>query len=87
MNKELEELGFDRVRIGDKTYAILGFVKEKGKIKFLRLQKGSEDVFLTSYPISMYDEIEFYNSEKSPVKNKKTDFTDHYINWFNQKKK
>ena len=80
--KEVEELGFDRVRIGAKTYAIVGFVKEKGNITYLNVLNSKGGVVGIKFPVKTYeDEVHFYNSEKSPVKNRNKDQSLYSLNY------
>ena len=80
--KEVEEIGFDRLRVGQNTYSIIGYVKEKGDIKNINVMSAEGKTYGIRFPVRVYDtDIQFYNSEKSPVKNKSKDNKLYYIRY------
>ena len=80
--KEVEEIGFDRLRIGQNTYSIVGYVKEKGDIKAINVVNSEGKVYGIRFPVRVYDiDIQFYNSEKSPVKDRSKDSKSYYIKY------
>jgi len=80
--KEVEEIGFDRLRIGQKTYSITGYTKEKGDIKAINVVNSEGKVYGIRFPVRVYDiDIQFYNSEKSPVKDRSKDSKSYYIKY------
>ena len=80
--KEVEEIGFDRLRIGQNTYSILGYVKEKGDIKNINVLSAEGKTYGIKFPVRVYDtDIQFYNSEKSPVKDRSKDSKSYYIRY------
>ena len=78
--KELEEFGFDRIRIGARTYAVIGIEKQKGDIVSVYTKNEKGENTGLKIPIRVYDtDISFYNSEKSIVKNKDTDPSKYFV--------
>lgn len=78
--KEVEEFGFDRIRIGDKTYSVVGIEKQKGSIVSVYTKNKNGDNIGMKLPIRVYDtDISFYNSEKSIVKNRDTKSDKYFI--------
>ena len=78
--KEVEEFGFDRIRIGSKTYAVTGIEKQKGSIVSVFTKNENGDRVGMKIPIKVYDtDISFYNSEKSIVKNRDTDSEKYFV--------
>lgn len=78
--KEVEEFGFDRIRIGDKTYSVVGIEKQKGSIVSVYTKNKNGDNIGMKLPIRVYDtDISFYNSEKSIVKNRDTEPDKYFI--------
>jgi hypothetical protein len=78
--KEVEEFGFDRIRIGDKTYSVVGIEKQKGSIVSVYTKNKNGDNIGMKLPIRVYDtDISFYNSEKSIVKNRDTESDKYFI--------
>ena len=78
--KEVEEFGFDRIRIGDKTYSVVGIEKQKGSIVSVYTKNKNGDNSGMKLPIRVYDtDISFYNSEKSIVKNRDTEPDKYFI--------
>jgi|DEB0MinimDraft_6_1074348.scaffolds.fasta_scaffold304592_2 hypothetical protein len=78
--KEVEEFGFDRIRIGDKTYSVIGIEKQKGSIVSVYTKNKNGDNIGMKLPIRVYDtDISFYNSEKSIVKNRDTEPDKYFI--------
>jgi len=80
--KEVEEIGFDRLRVGQNTYSIVGYTKEKNAIKSLRVINKEGNVIGIGFPVRVYDtDIQFYNSEKSPVKDRSKSDESYYIRY------
>ena len=78
--KEVEEFGFDRIRIGDKTYSVVGIEKQKGSIVSVYTKNKDGNNVGMKIPIRVYDtDISFYNSEKSIVKNRDTEPDKYFI--------
>ena len=80
--KEVQEIGFDRLRVGQNTYSIIGYVKEKGDIKNINVMSAEGKTYGIRFPVRVYDiDIQFYNSEKSPVKDRSKDSKSYYIRY------
>ena len=80
--KEVEEFGFDRIRIGRKTYAVTGIEKQKGSIVSVFTKNEENKNVGLKIPIRVYDtDISFYNSEKSIVKNKNKDSAEYFVKY------
>jgi hypothetical protein len=80
--KEVEEIGFDRLRIGKNTYSIVGYTKEKGNITAVNVLNAEGKVYGVKFPVRVYDtDIQFYNSEKSPVRDRSKSSESYYIKY------